>query len=248
MKIDLSGKRALVTGGARGIGAAIAGELAECGADLLLVDVEAAALDNTAATLKETGVKVHTLVADLSNSSETTGKIGLDLADNGPCQILVHNAGITRDNLLMRMSDDEWESVIRVNLYPLHYLTRELLRPMMKERWGRIIGISSVSGLMGNPGQCNYAASKAGMVGFVKSLAREAGSRNITVNAIAPGFIRTPMTEKLQGEQIDRLKEAIALRRLGEPDDIAHAVTFLASDMASYITGTVINVSGGLYI
>jgi len=248
MKIEMEGKRVLVTGGARGIGAAIAEALAECGAGLMLVDVEKEALEETRKRLTNNGARVSAVYADITRPEETLEAIREDRNAHGECQILVHNAGITRDNLLMRMKPEEWDLVMKVNLAPLYYLTQELLRPMMKERWGRIIAVSSVSGLMGNPGQCNYAATKAGVVGFIKSLAREVGSRNITVNAVAPGFIRTPMTEKLQEEQVERLQDAVALRRPGEPEDIAHAVVFLASDQASYITGTVLNVSGGLYM
>jgi 3-oxoacyl-[acyl-carrier protein] reductase len=248
MKIDLTGKKALVTGGARGIGAAIAADLAACGAELLLLDREAEALQATAAELSSKGAVVRTLVADITDPAATLEAVQAETAKAGPYLILVHNAGITRDNLLMRMTGEEWDLVMKVNLQPLFFLTKELVRDMMKERWGRIIAISSVTGLMGNPGQTNYAATKAAITGFVKSLAREVGSRGITVNAVAPGFIRTPMTEKLQGEQIDRLKDAIALRRLGEAEDIAHAVAFLASEQAAYVTGHVLNVSGGLYM
>lgn len=248
MKIDLTGKKALITGGARGIGAAIAADLAECGAELLLLDREAETLQSTASGLAGKGAVVRTLVADITDPAATLAAVQAESAKSGPYLILVHNAGVTRDNLLMRMTDAEWDLVMKVNLHPLFFLTKELVRDMMRVRWGRIVAISSVTGLMGNPGQTNYASTKAAITGFVKSLAREVGSRGITVNAVAPGFIRTPMTEKLQGEQIDRLKEGIALRRLGEAEDIAHAVTFLASDQAAYVTGHVLNVSGGLYM
>lgn len=248
MNIDLTGKKALVTGGARGIGAAIAADLASSGAELLLLDREAEALQSTAARLTEEGGVVRTLTADITDPDSTLALVQAEILKSGPYQILVHNAGITRDNLLMRMTDADWDLVMRVNFQPLYFLTKELVRVMMRERWGRIIAISSVTGLMGNPGQTNYAATKAAITGFVKSLAREVGSRGITVNAVAPGFIQTPMTEKLQGEQIDRLKDGIALHRLGEAEDIAHAVTFLASEQAAYITGHVLNVSGGLYM
>jgi 3-oxoacyl-[acyl-carrier protein] reductase len=248
MKIDLTGRKALITGGARGIGAAIAADLASCGAELLLLDREAEALQATVAELSGGGAAVRALVADITDPAATLAAVQAETAQSGPYLILVHNAGITRDNLLMRMTQEEWDLVMKVNLQPLFWLTKELVREMMRERWGRIIAISSVTGLMGNPGQTNYAATKAAVTGFVKSLAREVGSRGITVNAVAPGFIRTPMTEKLQGEQIDRLKDAIALRRLGEAQDIAHAVAFLASEQAAYVTGHVLNVSGGLYM
>ncbi|MEW6368533.1 MAG: 3-oxoacyl-[acyl-carrier-protein] reductase [Acidobacteriota bacterium] len=248
MRLDFTGKRALITGGARGIGAAIAGDLAGANCKLLLLDKEEEALRQTVAALREKGAAVESLAVDLTNRDETLAAVAKSIEQSGPCQILIHNAGITKDNLLMRMSDIEWDLVLKVNLHPVYYLTKELIKGMMKERYGRIIAISSVVGMMGNPGQTNYAASKAAIIGFVKSLARELGSRNVTVNAIAPGFIRTAMTEKLQGDQIEKLKEAIALRRLGEAEDIAHAAAFLASDYASYITGNVLNVSGGLYM
>ena len=176
MKIDLTGKRALVTGGARGIGAAIAASLADCGADLFLLDVQEDALMETKESLQASGSKVATLKADITDPEATISGVKRDREEHGECDIVVHNAGITRDNLLMRLSPEDWDLVMKVNLYPLHYLTQEYLRPMMKARWGRIIAVSSVSGLMGNPGQCNYAATKAATVGFVKSLAREVGS------------------------------------------------------------------------
>ncbi|MEJ5165799.1 MAG: 3-oxoacyl-ACP reductase FabG [Thermoanaerobaculia bacterium] len=248
MKISFEGKRVLITGGARGIGAGIANVLGEAGASLLLLDREENALKETEEKLKGKNIKVSTLVVDLLNEKETLEKVEEDIKKNGDCLLFVHNAGITKDNLLLRMSDEEWDLVLKVNLYPFFYLSKLLVKSMMTERYGRIVAISSVSGLMGNPGQVNYASSKAALVGFVKSMAREVGSRNITVNAIAPGFIKTPMTEKLSEEQVNRLKENIVLRRLGEPEDIAYGVAFLLSDYASYITGQVLNISGGLYI
>jgi len=248
MNIRLDGRKAIITGGARGIGAAIAADVVRCGGEVLLVDREADALRNTVEALRAQGARAEGLALDITNAAESIPRIAEANEKNGPYLLLVHNAGITRDNLLMRMTDEEWDLVMKVNLYPLHHLTKEILRTMMRERYGRIVAISSVSGLMGNPGQTNYAATKAAVTGFVKSLAREVGSRGITVNAVAPGFIKTPMTEKLQGDAINRLKDAVTLRRLGEPEDVAHAVTFLLSDEASYITGHVLNVSGGLYM
>lgn len=248
MKISFEGKRVLVTGGARGIGAAIANTLGEAGASLLLLDREEVALKETEGKLKEKGIKVNSIAVDLLDEKETIKKVEEDMKNNGNCLLFVHNAGITKDNLLLRMTDEEWDMVLKVNLYSFFYLSKVLVKSMMTERYGRILAISSVSGLMGNAGQVNYASSKAGLVGFVKSLSRELGSRNITVNAIAPGFIKTPMTDKLTEEQVNRLKENIVLRRLGEPEDIAYGVAFLLSDYASYITGQVLNISGGLYI
>lgn len=248
MKISFEGKRCLLTGGARGIGASIANVLGQAGAKLLILDREEQALKETEKNLKEKGCEVSSIVSDLLNEKETLEKIQENIEKQGTCLLFVHNAGITKDNLLLRMTDEEWDLVMKVNLYPFFYISKTLLKNMFQERYGRIIGISSVSGLMGNAGQVNYASSKAGIVGFVKSLAREVGSRNITVNAIAPGFIKTPMTEKLNEEQVNRLKENIVLKRLGEPEDIAYSVAFLLSNYASYITGQVLNVSGGLYI
>ncbi len=248
MKIDFEGKRVLITGGARGIGASIAYVLGKAGASLLLLDREAEALKETEEKLKKENMNVSSIVVDLLQKEDTIAKVQESLEKEGKCLLFVHNAGITKDNLLLRMTDEEWDLVMKVNLYPFFYLSKLLLKTMMTERYGRIVAISSVSGLMGNAGQVNYASSKAALLGFVKSLARELGSRNITVNAIAPGFIKTPMTDKLTEEQVNRLKENIVLKRLGEPEDIAYSAAFLLSDYASYITGHILNVSGGLYI
>ena len=241
MKIDLTGKTALVTGASRGIGEAIARRLAESGAHVL---VAARSLDRVNAIAAElgnaTGVELDISAADIRD------RIGALLKER-PIDILVNNAGITEDDLFIRMKADAWTNVLRTNLDSAFHITQEVVKKMIRTRWGRIINISSIVGLMGNPGQVNYAASKAALIGFTKSLALEIGSRNITVNAIAPGYIQTAMTDALGDEAREKLTERIALKRLGTPDDIAHATVFLASEQASYITGTVLNVSGGLY-
>ena len=241
MRIDLTGKTALVTGASRGIGEAIARRLAETGAHVL---VAARSIDRVNAIAAEignaTGVELDISAADVRE------RIGALLKER-PIDILVNNAGITADDLFIRMKPDAWTSVLRTNLDSAFHITQEIAKKMIRARWGRVINISSVVGLMGNPGQVNYAASKAALIGFTKALALEIGSRNVTVNAIAPGYIRTAMTDALDDDARNVLAERIALKRLGTPDDIAHAAVFLASEQAAYITGTVLNVSGGLY-
>ena len=241
MRIDLTGKTALVTGASRGIGEAIARRLAESGAHVL---VAARSLDRVNAIAAEignaTGVELDIAGDDVRD------RIGALLKERS-IDILVNNAGITADDLFIRMKPEAWTSVLRTNLDSAFHITQEIVKKMIRARWGRVINISSVVGLMGNPGQVNYASSKAALIGFTKSLALEIGSRNVTVNAIAPGYIQTAMTDALDEAARNTLSERIALKRLGTPDDIAHAVVFLASEQASYITGTVLNVSGGLY-
>jgi 3-oxoacyl-[acyl-carrier protein] reductase len=241
LRIDLTGKTALVTGASRGIGEAIARRLGETGAHVLLA---ARSLDRVNAIASEignaTGVELDIAAEDVRD------RIGALLKER-PIDILVNNAGITADDLFIRMKPDAWTSVLRTNLDSAFNITQEVVKKMIRTRWGRVINISSVVGLMGNPGQVNYASSKAALIGFTKALALEIGSRNVTVNAIAPGYIQTAMTDALDENARNTLAERIALKRLGTPDDIAHAVVFLASEQASYITGTVLNVSGGLY-
>jgi 3-oxoacyl-[acyl-carrier protein] reductase len=241
MKIDLTGKTALVTGASRGIGEAIARRLGEAGAHVL---VAARSLDRVNQIASEigsaTGVELDISGADVRD------RIGALLKER-PIDILVNNAGITDDDLFIRMKADAWTNVLRTNLDSAFHITQEVVKKMLRARWGRVINISSIVGMMGNPGQVNYAASKAALIGFTKSLALEIGSRNITVNAIAPGYIQTAMTDALADDAREKLTERIALKRLGTTDDIAYATVFLASDQASYITGTVLNVSGGLY-
>ena len=246
MNIDLSGKTALVTGASRGIGEAIARRLAEAGAHVLVAarseaDVHRVAAEITAGGRLATPVQLDITAADIRE------KVKALIEQHASIDILVNNAGVTEDDLFIRMKPDAWTSVLRTNLDPAFHITQEIAKKMIRARWGRIINISSVVGLMGNPGQVNYAASKAALIGFTKALALEIGSRNITVNAVAPGFIQTAMTDMMTDDAKKALEGRIALKRLGTVDDVAWAVVFLASEQASYITGTVVNVSGGLY-
>lgn len=244
--LSISGETALVTGASRGIGAAIADTLGRAGATVLgtaTTEAGAAAITTRFAGL---GIAGRGLVLDAS-SAESVAATEKDItAREGRVSILVNNAGIARDNLLLRMKDDEWNEVLATNLTSVFLLSKVFVRAMLKERHGRIINISSVIGAMGNAGQANYAAAKAGIVGFSKSLAREVGSRGITVNVVAPGFIQTDMTSALPDEQRERLKAQIPLQRLGTTDDVAGAVLFLASRAGAYVTGETLHVNGGL--
>jgi 3-oxoacyl-[acyl-carrier protein] reductase len=240
---DLTGKTALVTGASGGIGGAIAQALHAAGATVALSGTRTAPLEALAAGL---GSRAHVLTCDLSDPASVEALPKSAAAAMGSVDILVNNAGITRDNLFMRMSDEEWQSVIDVNLTSTFRLCRGVLRGMMKARWGRIVNISSVVGATGNPGQGNYAASKAGMVGMSKSLAAEVASRNITVNCVAPGFITTAMTDKLTEDQKSRILTSVPAGRMGEASEIAAAVLYLASPEAGYVTGAVLHVNGGL--
>ena len=245
MHIDLNGKTALVTGASRGIGEGIARALAESGANVILAArsrerVEDIAAQITAGGRRATGVELDITSADIRERIKA-------IVDEQPIDILINNAGITDDDLFIRMKPEAWTSVLRTNLDSAFHITQEVVKKMIRARWGRVINISSVVGMMGNPGQTNYAASKAALIGFTKALALEIGSRNVTVNAIAPGFITTSMTDSMTDEAKKVLEGRIALRRLGTVSDIAHAAVFLASEEAGYITGTVLNVSGGLY-
>ena len=241
---DLSGKTALVTGATGGIGAAIAETLHRQGAHVVLSGTRQAVLEEKAAAL---GERVSVAACNLGDAEavEALPKAA-EAAAGAPLDILVNNAGITRDQLLMRMKDDDWDQVIAVNLTSGFRLSRALVRGMMKKRWGRIIGISSIVGATGNPGQANYAAAKAGMVGFSKALAAEVASRGITVNVVAPGFIATAMTDALPDAQKEKLLESVPAGRLGTPEDIAAAVLYLASEEAAYVTGATIHVNGGM--
>ncbi|HZG17424.1 MAG TPA: 3-oxoacyl-[acyl-carrier-protein] reductase [Candidatus Bathyarchaeia archaeon] len=245
----LNGKVALVTGASRGIGKAIALQLAEAGADVIVnyAGSEGAAAD-TVAKIKELGRNAIMVKANVANSDEveTMFKAGLD--QFGHIDILVNNAGITRDNLIMRMKEEEWDDVISTNLKGVFNCIKAATRPMMKQRFGRIINITSVVGVLGNPGQANYVAAKAGVIGLTKTTARELASRNITVNAVAPGFIDTEMTAVLPDEVKTGMLGQIPLGRLGQPEEIAKVVTFLASDAASYMTGQTLHVDGGMYM
>jgi 3-oxoacyl-[acyl-carrier protein] reductase len=240
---NLTGKAALVTGASGGIGAAIARALHGAGATVGLSGTRVEPLEALAAEL---GERAHVLPCNLSDAEAVEALPKEAVAAMGSLDILVNNAGITRDNLFMRMSDEEWQSVLDVNLTSTMRLCRGALRGMMKARWGRIVNISSVVGATGNPGQGNYAASKAGMVGMSKSLAYEVASRGITVNCVAPGFIETAMTEKLSDDQKGKILAQIPAGRMGTPDEIAAATAFLASNDAGYLTGTTLHVNGGM--
>jgi 3-oxoacyl-[acyl-carrier protein] reductase len=246
--LDLSGKTALVTGASQGIGWAVAERLAAQGAKVVLAARSEEKLESLAATLSGRGTEALPFTLDLSQPDAVADRIKELPEGFGEIDILINNAGITADNLLVRLSLEDWEKVLRTNLTGTFAVTRALTRGMMRRRWGRIISVSSVVGLMGNTGQANYAAAKAGLVGFSKSLARELASRNITVNVVAPGYVQTAMTDDLSEEAKKELQMAIPLRRLGTGDDIAAAILYLASEEASYVTGHVLNVSGGLYI
>ena len=244
MVFNLKGKSALVTGASGGIGSAVARALHNQGAELIINGTRSSELEKLAAEL---GRRVHVLQGDLANATSIghLAEVAEKISDNG-IDILVNNAGITRDNLLVRLSDQDLMDVINLNLIAGFHLTRRIIRGMMKRKWGRIIGISSVVGITGNVGQTNYAAAKAGMIGFSKALALEVASRGITVNNIAPGFIKTPMTEDLSEEQVTRLQANVPIGRLGEAEDVAAAAIYLASQEASYVTGATLNVNGGM--
>lgn len=247
MHIDLDEKVAIVTGASRGIGRAIALELASSGA-AVVVNYRSGATEAEAVVdqIAERGGRAVAVQADVSDGTTVDRLINAATESFGGLHILVNNAGIARDNLLLRMKDDEWDAVIGTNLRGAFLLTRAALRPMMKARWGRIITITSVIGLMGNAGQSNYAAAKAGLIGFTKSVAREMASRGITANAVAPGFVETDITAGLTQAQRDAAMAAIPLGRWGHTEDIARTVTFLASDAAGYITGQTLAVDGGM--
>ncbi|UCC14968.1 MAG: 3-oxoacyl-ACP reductase FabG [Gammaproteobacteria bacterium] len=239
---------ALVTGASRGIGRAIALALGQRGCTVIGTATTEEGGRKISDALSEQGISGRGVQLDVADSDSVEQVIKDIAAAEGPVSILVNNAGVTRDNLLLRMKPDDWDAVIETNLTALYRTSRACLRGMMKLRRGRIINIGSVVGLMGNPGQGNYCASKAGMIGFTKSLAREVGSRNITVNTVAPGFIETDMTREMDASQREALAAQIPLARLGSPGDIAEAVAFLASPAAAYITGETLNVNGGMYM
>lgn len=246
MIVDLSGQVALVTGASQGLGKVMAIELARNGARVACVARNAEKLAQTVAEIQAIGGQGEAFTCDVK-SRESVDQVVDNIADNwGRLDILVNNAGVTRDTLLPRMSDDEWDDVITTNLRGAFLFTRAASRHMMRARYGRIINISSVSGLMGNAGQTNYSASKAGLIGFSRSLSRELAGRNVTVNAVAPGFIESEMTQVLGPAIIDEAKKRIPARRLGRAEDVAACVVFLASGAASYVTGQVLTVDGGL--
>jgi len=237
---------AVVTGAARGIGRTISNRLAADGAHIVCGDV--VECHETVEAIEAGGGSAESVVLDVTDGAAAAEVLHAAHAKHGRLDILVNNAGITRDQLIVRMKADDWRKVLEINLDGVFNMTQPTAKIMMRQRSGRIVNIASVVGLMGNAGQANYAASKAGLIGMTKSLARELGPRGITVNAIAPGYISTPMTDKLTDEQRDALIKNLAIQRLGTPEDVAESVAFLVSPGASYITGVVINVSGGLYI
>ncbi|NHV27845.1 3-oxoacyl-ACP reductase FabG [Burkholderia sp. D-99] len=239
---------AIVTGASRGIGRSIALELARLGATVIGTATSESGAAAIAAAFAEAGVTGRGAVLNVNDAAAAEALIDATVKEFGALNVLVNNAGITQDQLAMRMKDEDWDAVIDTNLKSVFRLSRAVLRPMMKARGGRIINITSVVGSAGNPGQVNYAAAKAGVAGMTRALAREIGSRGITVNCVAPGFIDTDMTKTLPEEQQAALKTQIPLGRLGSPEDIAHAVAFLASPQAGYITGTTLHVNGGMYM
>jgi len=244
----MEGKIALVTGASRGIGQAILHELARRGALVIGTATSEAGAAAIAESLAVAGLKGEGLMLNVTDAAQVDAAIEGIMGKHGRIDILVNNAGITRDNLLMRMKDEEWDAILDTNLTSVFRLARAVLRPMMKARYGRIVSIASVVGCSGNAGQTNYAAAKAGMIGFSKSLAQEVGSRGITVNCVAPGFIDTDMTRTLPDAARQKLLERIPAGKLGTPEDIAHAVAYLASAGAGYVTGTTLHVNGGMYM
>jgi 3-oxoacyl-[acyl-carrier protein] reductase len=240
---DLTGRKALVTGASGGLGEAIAKQLHAQGA---IVGIHGTRVEKLESLAAELGDRVHILPANMSNMDEVKALGKKAEEDMEGVDILVNNAGITRDGLFVRMSDENWDDVLNVNLTAVFHLTRELTHPMMRRRAGRIINITSVVGVTGNPGQANYCASKAGLIGFSKSLAQEVAPRGITVNCVAPGFIKSAMTDKLNDKQKEGILGAVPMKKMGEGSDIASAVTYLASDEAGYVTGQTLHVNGGM--
>lgn len=245
---SLDSKLALVTGASRGIGAAIAEALGAAGASVIGTATTVEGADRISERLDGMGIKGRGIAMDISDPASIAEALDSVIEKDGAVAVLVNNAGITRDNLLVRMKATEWDEVIATNLSGIFHLCKACVRPMMKAQFGRIVNVASVVGVMGNAGQANYAATKAGIIGFSKSLAREVGSRGITVNVVAPGYVQTAMTEALSEEQRELLTGQIPLHRLGEPADIAGAVRFLASPAAGYITGETLHVNGGMYM
>jgi 3-oxoacyl-[acyl-carrier protein] reductase len=246
IRVDLEGKTALVTGASRGIGASIARGLSGCGARVVLADVDLAGSEALATEIEKGGGSARPLEMNVADADSL--QAALQSLEGETVSILVNNAGITRDGLLMRLKDEQWDQVLAVNLTGAFRLTRALIRPMLKARWGRVVNISSVVALSGNSGQVNYAASKAGLLGMTRALAKEVAAKGITVNAVAPGFIDTAMTKDLPEKVREELLHGVPAGRLGQPEEIAESVVFLCSGEAGYITGHVLNVNGGLYM
>ncbi len=245
---ELTGKAAIVSGAARGIGRVIAEELARNGANVALCDLKTEWLAETAAAVQALGVKVHSLAVNVSSGDDVNRAVDETVEVFGGLDILVNNAGITKDGLLVRMSEEDWDAVLDVNLKGTFLFTRAAARPMMKARQGVIVNIASIIGLIGNAGQCNYAASKAGVIALTKSSARELAGRNIRVNAIAPGFIESKMTDVLSDDVKQKMLDQIPMRRFGVPADVAKAVLFLSTEASAYLTGQVLSVNGGMFM
>ena len=244
----MSSRTALVTGASRGIGKAVAKLLATAGHRVIVTARNVEKLEETAGEIRAAGGEAYAIAMDLGSAESISEAIGRAAKDFGRIDILVNNAGITKDGLAVRMKTADWDQVLKTNLTGAFVATQQVLQGMMRERWGRIVNISSVVGEMGNAGQANYVASKAGLIGLTKALAQEVGSRNITVNAVAPGFIETDMTHVLSQELKDKMVANTPLKRIGSPEDVAHAVKFLVSDDAAFITGHVLDVNGGIYM
>lgn len=242
----LKDKIALVTGGGQGIGKSISMRLAKEGAHIAVCDIKLEIAQSCADELKKLGVKAAAFPCNVSDAKQADETVNKVIDNFGRVDILVNNAGVTRDGLLMRMKEEDWDLVLNVNLKGTYNFTKSVVRPMMKQQSGKIVNIASIIGLIGNAGQCNYAASKAGVIGFTKSIAKEVASRNINVNAVAPGFIATHMTEVLPEDVKKKMLDAIPLGRFGTPEDVADVVLFLASDLSRYVTGVVVNISGGM--
>ena len=244
--MNLTDKTAIVTGAGRGIGRAIALKLAGAGATVVVSDILDKEAEAVAKEIKANGGQSLVCLADVSSSADVARLVEETLAAYNRIDILVNNAGIARDQLLLRMSEEDWDKVIAVDLKSVFLCTKAVLRNMVRQRWGRVISISSIAGLIGNPGQANYSSAKAGIIGFTRTVAKEVGSHGVTVNAVAPGFIETDMTRQMKEERRQEIKKYIPLDRFGTPEDVAEAVAFLASEEAGYITGQVLSINGGM--